>query len=772
MFGGVILFFSKKNKQKVEIDDDSLIAVPKSEVSDEEVLLGSMSDLERKRYLASRDTMSREERLESHGILSPWEFWTQIMERKVSNGAFDKDLSNGRDEFYIGYRKIYAQHKEKVVYTIDEWPEYIPRELFRVLRKRIENYGVIVNFTSRVKPYVIDWSNPSMKEKRRMAEEYTRDMSKYRINDFSTQSERKTIREVERTHKTFGYFGSVEDRDKMLCTMDLTIEICRTLHNEQASGNFKEAQKRLKQFLNRNDFKFREVKGNLYEYFDTRSPVSGNFMKRSTIETEQIMSDEIMARLPGYFGGKIGDSQILLGRDVTNNMLIFKKLINDTGGAENIIVSAETGGGKSFLVKGINQMILGYGIYLIVLDVDGEYVPQCIENDGVIIDMENCYFDTMEISQPTGDFRLDRTMMRESRHATASVFATLTDLESGFTPDERTIFTEAYNRLYDAHGILQDDMSTWSRTKNLSYLDLYKAICELENEESAREIGVEVRKIKEFISKLNPFFKKGGLYSHMFVNKVSVNRVFERKSSAPVMVDIVLNLEKNATSGEELIEQTVKQLTASYLSTMITNRVKQMGRFSVEIIEEYQRYSQNERAADMVLTHVTGNRKRNANCILITNSPLALLNSATASSYAVIENINNFIIGALKPRTIEAVCEVFNLDNCQDVLRDLSGNHKFKHTFLYKLNNREVTVGKFEVPPELARSKIFLTRDTTQKIQKGINLTWEEIQAEQEAKFNAKSDVNINYADIRDRVLKNKEEGKKLAESIRQRQDF
>lgn len=758
------LFGNKKKKKKSsDIDSDKLVATPRHSETDEEVLLNSMSNLERRRYLESKETISWDERLYKHGILSPFEFWTQIWERKVANGAYDKDESNGRDEFYIGYRKVFAQHQEKVFYAIEDFPEEVPREIFKLIRRKVENYGVVVDFVMRVKPHIIDWSNPQMKEKRRMAEEYTTKMSKYSINDFSTTSERKKLRDTARTHKTFGYFGSIEDRDRMLCKADWTIEVVRTLHNEIATANFKEAQKRLKNYLYRLGFEFKEVKGNLYEYYETRSPVSGNFNKRTTIETDCILSDEIVARFPGYFGGKIGNSQVLLGRDITNNMLIYKALINSNGGAENFLVVAETGGGKSFMVKGITEMILGFGLYVVVLDVDGEYVPQCTENNGVIIDMEDCYYDTMEISEPTGDWKLDKGLMKESRQATASVFATLTDLEKGFTPDERTIFTAAYNRLYDEKGILPEDMSTWPRTKDLCYLDLYNSICALDTAEDAREVGVDQKVIKEFISKLSPFFKKGGLYAHMFVNKVSVNKVFERTSLAPVMVDIVLNLQKNATSGEELIEQTVKQLTASYLSTMITNRVKQMGRFSVEIIEEYQRYSQNERSADMVLTHVTGNRKRNSNCFLITNSPLALLNSGTASAFAVVENINNFIVGALKPRTIDAVCEVFNLDNCEDTLREISGNYKFKHTFLYKLNNREVTVGKFEVPPDLVKSKIFMTRDTVQRLEKGENLTWEQIQAIQEAKFNAKSDVNINYSEIRDEVLRKKEEGKKIA---------
>lgn len=769
MFG-----FGKKKKIKEEaekenIDRSSLIDIGFTKSEEEDSFLTSMSDMEKRRYYESMENKSWEERLYSHGILSPFEFYTQLAERRIANGAFDKDESNGRDEFYIGYRKIFANHLEKVCYSIQDMPESIDRQWFKIMRKRIENYGVVLNFTMRVKPYVIDWSSPRMKEKRHAAENYVNKMSKYQIHNFSTEADRREIRNIERANMTFGYFGYLEDKGRMLCKSDMTLELARTLNDDIAVANFREAQKRLKRYLDKQGFEHKEIRSNLYEYYQTRSPVCGEFTARTPLETEFILSDEILARLPGYYGGKIGTSQILLGRDVTNNMLIFKELINNHGAAENIMVAAETGGGKSFLVKGINEMILGYGIYLIILDVDGEYVPQCKENDGVIIDMEDCYYDTMEISDPTGDPRVDKNLMRESRFATANVFATLTDLEEGFTPDERTIFTAAYNRLYDEKGILAEDPTTWGRTKELSYIDLYNSIKSLNTDVDAKEIQVKQEAIQKFISKLSPFFEKGGLYAHMFVNKVSVNKVFTRTSAAPVMVDIVLNLMKNATSGEELIEQTVKQLTASYLSTMIINRVKQMRRFSVLIIEEYQRYSQNEKAADMVLTQVTGARKRNANCILITNSPLALLNSGTASSFAVIENMNNFLVGALKPRTIQAVCEVFNLDNCEKILNEISGNHKFKHTFLYKLNNREVTCAKFEVPSELVKSPIFMTRDTVQRLESGENLTWDQIQAIQDAKFEAKSNASgdINYEEIRDKVKQKQEEGRKLNEKLK-----
>ena len=761
-------FLSKKarnNLKELKDKDPELL-------TEEEVLLQSMSNMERRRYLADKKNLSREERMISHGILTPFEFWTQIMERYVANGAYDKDASGSGDEIFIGYRKIYSLHKEKVVYSLTEFPDRITREFYKHLRQKVENYGVVLNITSRVSPYVIDWESSAMKERRRMAEEFTESMSKYKMDEFSTAEERAILRDTERLHKTFGYFGSIEDRDRSLCTADFTFEICRTLNNDIAISNFKQAQKDFKKYFARNGLNFKEVKGEMYDYYGTRSPICGRFKDKSFIEVDHVLSDEIVARFPGYFGGKVGDEQILLGRDITNNMLIFKTLINKSGSAENFIVIAETGSGKSYIVKGINEMLLGNGLYVIVLDVDGEYVPQCIENNGVVIDMEDCYYDTMEISEPTGDPEVDKTLMRESKLATAVVFATLTDLEAGFTPDERTIFTSAYNRLYDARGIVENNMATWAKTKDLCYLDLYNAIKDLANENDAVEIGVDLRTIKKFISKLSPFFEKGGLYSYMFTKKVTISKIFERNSVAPVMVDIVLNLQKNATSGEELIEQTIKQLTANYLATMITNRVKKMGRFSAEIIEEYQRYSENPRVADMVLTHITGNRKRNSNSFLITNSPLALLKSGTASSFAVIENINNFIVGAIKPRTIEAVCETFNLDNCEDVLKEISGNYKFKHTFLFKLNNREVTIGKFEVPPELSNSKIFLTRDTMQKLEAGKKYTWDEIEAMQEEAFNKKSETDINYADIRDEVLRKKEEGARLNSQIGAQDDY
>ena len=59
-----------------------------------------------------------------------------------------------------------------------------------------------------------------------------------------------------------------------------------------------------------------------------------------------------------------------------------------------------------------------------------------------------------------------------------------------------------------------------------------------------------------------------------------------------------------------------------------------------------------------------------------------------------------------------------------------------------------------------------------QKLEAGKKYTWDEIEAMQEEAFNKKSETDINYADIRDEVLRKKEEGVRLNSQIGAQDDY
>ena len=656
---------------------------------------------------------------------SLFKFYAEVGELIVSNGAYDERRSNKLDELTIGYRKIFSPSTMKVVYSITAYPNQLDREFFKKARSAIEGYGVVLNFNVRMRPHTIDWSDPSMKEKKQLVEKYVSD-NKGNTNYFSTKEDNVEVEKTKILAQTFGYFTSIEMRSHQLCLVDIMMELCRVKEDDRARIQFVESQKRLKNYFSLQDFQIKEVKFNLFDYLKFRSPTSAFKRELLPDETSVILSDEIVARMPGYSAGAIGDSGLFLGRDVTTNKFVYKNFVRSGGQAENFLVIAGTGSGKSFWMKVFIPMAIAAGFNVVALDIDGDYIPEVKYLNGHVISFRDGYFDTLVISDPTGDESIDSELLRESREATTTVFSCLTDIEKGMTSDEVKIFTEAYNRMYDDNSIIMDDRTTWGNSSKLSYHMLYNYICDLQNDEQALKIGVSLDTINKFVAKLSTFFDEKGLRSHMFRKKVTINEILNRQSKDPMCLDIFLDIQKNATEGEELIGQTVKQLTANYLTTLIANRNKSEGQFTMEIIEEYQRYSHQPKVASMILNKVTGNRKRNVSTFLITNSPLELLRNNSASAYAVIENINNYVIGAIKPKTIEEVCKVFSLDNCEDILHKLATSNRFKHCFMLKLNGREVAIAKYDVPKKLVDSPLFKSRDTEMKEKEVKSLKWKD----------------------------------------------
>lgn len=652
-------------------------------------------------------------------------FYTEVGEQILSNGAYDERQSNKLDELTIGYRKIFSQSTMKVVYTITAFPNELDREFFRKARAAIEGYGVVLNFNMRVRPYKINWADSGMKEKKQLVQKHVKDF-KNETDYFSTKDDNLEVEKTKRLAQTFGYFTSIEMRSHELCLVDVMMELCRVKEDDRARVQFQESQKRLKNYFSLQDFKIKEMKFNLFDYLKFRSPTSVFSRQLMPDETSILLSDEIIARLPGYFAGAIGNSGIFLGRDVTTNKFVYKDFVRSSGQAENFLIIAGTGSGKSMWMKVFIPMALASGFNVMVLDIDGDYIPEVKYLNGNVISFKDGYFDTMVISDPTGDEAIDSELLLESRRATTTVFSCLTDINNGMTSDERKIFTEAYNRLYDDNSIIIDDRTTWGNSARLSYKDLYQYICDLQSDEKALQIGVSLKAINQFVAKLSTFFDEKGLHSYMFRKRITINDILNRKTKDPMFLDIFLDIQKNATKGEELVGQTVKQLTANYLTTLIANRNKSEGQFTMEVVEEYQRYAHQPDVSDMILNKVTGNRKRNVSTFLITNSPLELLRNKSASAYAVIENINNYVIGAIKPKTIEEVCKVFSLDNCEGILQKISTSNKFKHCFMLKLNGREVAIAKYDMPKKLVDSPLFKSRDVEMKEKEIKTLSWKD----------------------------------------------
>lgn len=638
----------------------------------------------------------------------------------ISRGSMDTMANLSGDQIQLGYDTLYSATSSTRFYIISVLPPLIDRAFFSSVRTACHSAKipskVYVNFLTTAKPHIIDWNSREMKSRRNQWIAWERQKAnENRDSDFKEASQRD-LEDFEVWRKeSWVYVQEADARMASLLNTELIVEIRVDGRSPDARRDLRKVCAAFEQYCGKNRIKTRAVRNTLLDFlrYTSMTAVEDKSLTARTIPN-RIISDEIIADMCTYTPGKMNDTGVLLAIDTTTGLPVYKQFVRSNGEAENFLVMAETGGGKSFMVKGIVIQAFANYFHQIILDVDGEYRPVTKALGGVTIDMSKgtgIYFDSIQISDLTGDPKLDATLFTEAQTATTTVFNALCDQEKGMSPTEEKLYNVAYSRMLERAGVRASDPTTWSKSKALNYFTLYANIKALQSDP---QFTVYDKELRAFVDKLCVFFEPDGIRRYMFSRSISINEIIaqRRDNSWPMLIDIVLNLDSSSSSSKrEGIEGTLKQITATYLVTLLTNYFKGLNQFTVHYIEEYQRYSMNKSVSSLILYMITGNRKRNAITFIITNSPRALINSLTAESQAVVDNINNFIIGTLKPNTVKDVCGAFNLDNCRGILQQMADNDSYKHIFLVKINNKDTTLVKQSIPSHIAESPLFRTRD-------------------------------------------------------------
>lgn len=653
------------------------------------------------------------------------EYITQIAEMKIADGAYDKSTILDGNQIYIGYKKIFSDTTEKQVFVVTEIKPTLTQQEFYNLKADVESAGVYLNIQNFILPFKIDHNSAKYKESRSRAKNQKESLKTAKIDEFSTNEDLNNINKIQRSAKTFDCYRSIEARKQQLAHVTTFFELCKWGNTEEINYKYRDIKNNFKKICLSHGFLVKEIKYKLYDYVRRKTPFSGSFNIFQDFDVRNVLSDEIIARLSGFYSGQIGNSGVPIGMDITTGLMVYHDFVNNTGGAESTLIAGESGSGKSYIQKGVNILLQADNIDVIVYDIDNEYELETHKQDGIIINFNNKYCNTMVVPQPTGDPSVDKFLLIESKQVTAKVFGCCCDIEKGLSPEELAIFTEAYMDLQYEYGVDNNIQSTWIATKDFSYHKLYEKIKDLDDEDTCASRHLNQSTVKNMIQKLSAYFNPKGMYSYMFEYEVSSNEVLSKHKNHAIMIDLQLGLKDLATSGAELVVQTIKQLTAFYFSNMILYRNYSLGLHTVEVIDEYQRYVRQKFVEESILTKSTGMRKKNGNLVLATNSPLALLKDASAASYAVIENTNNFIVGALKEQSIEAVCEAFNMSTCTKLIRTISGSTRYKNCFVTKFQNKDIAVIKSMIPKRERESSIFKTRDTEKRNSRDVEtLNW------------------------------------------------
>lgn len=662
--------------------------------------------------------------------IKPLDMYVDKIVRRLTANSKHLDLSvSSVGMMHIMYDKIITSAGIIKYFQLVRVAEYMPNELLTVLRDIEDEFkgvyageGISINMALKMEPHKIEWNTREMRVRTNVWE---RDIEEVQNKSGKTNlvrdDELKKNKQYNWLKKSWMYFKRMCGAGASTPVVQIYIELSTGVSNAQAFQNLKLASIRLLSMAATQGFELKEINGNLWSFYKLFTPISAGNYELEKYTSKFPLTDEYVSSMTSYYPGKLPGTEVLIGFDIDTGKLVYKNFANAGGGAEVMLVAAITGGGKSYLVKSIcfNTAMCNYT--MVVMDRDNEYIPIAEELNGTVISMSRAngsYYDSTVIPEVTGIKSIDDDLLVNSRHTTEAVFNILADTGNGtgMSPMELSVFNDAYNNLYKIHGIDADNPATWCNSINLSYHKLYKEIVKFKTNDLEYYKDNESA-IKSLITKLRIFFEEDGLHSDMFKNPISLTDIYNKiNNNAPI---IVLSMDIDTSISKADKPTLMKLITSNFLLETILVYNRKHDRFTFEVVEEFQRYFDNDFAKKIVINQVTGGRKKNANVIIVTNNPDELADAMVADPLLkpISGNITSAIVGRInKESSIEPICTNLGLNGCeQEFYRMIRYPEAHQNAFVCKFDKKEAAVIKAVVPPKYVNSPLFVTRTKGKK---------------------------------------------------------
>ena len=638
------------------------------------------------------------------------------------------------------------------VYSIDGYP----RELeisYRTTLRSVCKEGVRLSFISPLEKHVIDWGSAQMKARMhtwRSLEKDTSEVDAYNIFENLTSLDNQdwkkdsiiylSIADIRRKRKMFKF------RSLMLIS-------------GKRSKEFNNSVKEVLSVCRRLNIKISRVTGDIPEYLKVFSPFS-NSPDNTTVYKQcgcVTIPDELLSRFNTYAQGTIGRRGIYWGTDIFSCFPCLKSVKKDTDTAENWLITAETGGGKSFFMKGILvQLLAQYLFNGTIMDVEGfEYLPLgdylSVHDKVVVLNMAEgtgAYYDPVEIII-TGNPELDSDMYSLSTSFTLSLFKCL--LGNTQAQDEWVdiVINDAVSLTYGKRGVDATDMNTWKKSAGLTLYDVYNTLKSLKSNGDANravsamfshslyeeKMGVGTalsqndvnrlitsndgyqKAIDMCIAKISRYFEPNGIRASLFRNRITIDDIKEAK-----LVICSFGMAGKSPSTVDPIQMALMQLYSANISHLRSIFSKQAGKYNFKLWEEFQRWGGFPDADKTINVALTGGRKLGDVNIIITNKVKDMLDD---DKFGVFSNITSIAIGCIWDNKVrEDLCERLSIphmkkeldtivENNQDLSSFIDGDtllsNPYSKSFLIGLDKTVYTVSRMNLPRELRESKIFKT---------------------------------------------------------------
>lgn len=598
-------------------------------------------------------------------------------------------------------------------YTIGAFPEEVFIDWKERLRSECKN-GVRITFLDNIRRHSIPWESPQMVSRLRTLKQVRENEFEKDIDAYNMHKHTKDLSKQRWIEDSLLYLASADkERGRALFKSSNFMII-----SGKRGEDFDDSVKLIEEYAKHIGITLNRVMYEIPDTLDYFSPFSHR-MNRNVVDTAptSVLTDEILARFNTYTQGTLGTGGVYFGTDIYSKFPVLKVVKPKEDTAENWLITAETGGGKSFLVKALLLQLLALGYNGTIMDVEGfEYVPMANflghHSRVEIINMgegNGKYFDPLEIASSTGIPDIDRDAKQLSVNFTLSIFKVLL----GKTYDENllmsTVLDDAVTETYKDVGVTED-MSTWHLSKNLCLKDVYET---LGRNEHFRDNDDYTNTVRLAVAVLSKYFDEDGTRSSVFKERIKVGEIID----ADLVICSFGMAGKSPQSVDE-VQLALMQLGAAQLSHQRSIFSKSKGKFNFKLWEEFQRWGKFPDSDKTLGVALTGGRKLGDVNIIITNVVKELLDD---DRFGIFGNITSFLAGAIGDEKVRfEFCDRLSVPKMKPEMDLLASAKKgdedggysesvYNHAFLCGLDRNKYGIVKMLIPQDIGRSMLFKT---------------------------------------------------------------
>ena len=646
------------------------------------------------------------------------DLYDELIFCKLANRESSKCRYIAPDQGKIGIDFLGTYDKENIsfYYTVGK----LPREIYIDWKERLRSEcksGVRVTFVDNIRRHYIAWESPQMQSRLRILRQVRDDQDERDVDAYNMHKNIKDITKQKWIEDSLLYLSEADKtRGRALFKSTQFMII-----SGQRGEDFDDSVKLIEEYAKHIGLTLNRIMYEIPDILEYYSPFNHS-INRNVIDTSPsyVLTDEILSRFNTYTQGTLGVSGVYFGTDIYSKFPVLKKVKPKEDTAENWLITAETGGGKSFFVKALLLQLLALNYNGTIMDIEGfEYIPMAnylSHNSTVqVINMgegNGKYFDPMEIAQETGIEDIDRDAKQMSINFTLSIFKVLL----GRTYEENllmgTVLDDAVTETYKDAGVTENRES-WYKSRDLTLFDVYETMTRLER---FRDDEDYTRTVKMAVAVLGKYFEEDGTRSSMFKERIRVAEIVD----ADLVICSFGMAGKSPQSIDE-VQLALMQLSAAQLSHQRSIFSKSRGRFNFKLWEEFQRWGKFPDSDKTLGVALTGGRKLGDVNIIITNVVKELLDD---DRFGVFGNITSFLAGAIGDEKVRyEFCDRLSVPKMKPEMDLLSSVKKdddeldgvshseslYTHAFLCGLDRSKYGIVKMLIPPDIARSLIFKT---------------------------------------------------------------